>query len=198
MVAVGSDRAHHERGSVPSITLRAVEPETADADDASAVANVGRNGRMLGQRRDVISDEIGAGRVRSVRRSRPAARREQRRAHGIDVVAPRREHANVRPLEHRRARSVSRLEHDKVLAATGQVGGGREPHRAGSNDEDRQGLHLIHHLTHSVSVRRPVCDLPLRLIFGNQSLDDHHIEPAAIQPRVSQIRAYLPKVTRTA
>ena len=69
-----------------------------------------------GQRLEVVLDQLAAGRVVLGIGAVPAGLRQQPLGRLVDIVAPGREHAHVRPLPHRMSGLVARLQHDRLAA----------------------------------------------------------------------------------
>src|SRR4029453_16064675 len=73
----------------------------------------------------------------------PPGLRQHRSRDRVDVVAPRREDADVRPLANGRAHLGARFEDDGNLATAHELSSGRQPNGAGTNHGDgkRFGTH---------------------------------------------------------
>ncbi len=149
---LAAGQADQVRRVVASRRAQPVEAPAGDRDDVGAVPDPAVELRRLGQRREVVVDEVAARRQR-VRVGRvPAGRLEQSPGRRVDVVPPRAEEPDVPPLADRGRRAGAGLQDDEVQAALGQVRRGRQADRPGSDDDDR--VAVLGHVVLLLAVRQ--------------------------------------------
>ena len=97
---------------------------------------MGADGGMGGERLDISPDEVIAGGVFVGGGSGPAGLAQQGGGGGVDVHRPRREQTDVAPLADRGPDPVAGLHDGEGHLPSGEVGGGGQADRAGSDDDD--------------------------------------------------------------
>ncbi len=130
--------ADEERHVLAARRTKPVVPQSADPGHSRAQPQPGSDGGMLRQRREVLIDQLGAGRQPLRIRRDPAFGFEQAASGGVDVVAPRTEDPHVTPLRHRGAGLRSGLHKQEVEALLGKVRRRGHADRARADHHDRR------------------------------------------------------------
>ncbi len=134
---------YEERGGLAAGGADPVEAGPGHGGDPCAVAQVRFELRQVGQRLEVVGDELGAGGEFVVVGAGPAGFGEQAGGGRVDVEPPRGEEPDVPPLPDGRRGPVAGLEDGEGDPALAQVGGGGEADRARADHDHRQGgVHL--------------------------------------------------------
>ncbi len=129
-------QSHLERLRVAAPGAHLVEVLAADRGHAGVVADVRHQRGMARQRRQVLRDQLAAGRQRCGIGRTPADFLEQLFARGVDHVAPWRERADMRPLPHRRTGVRAGFEDHERLVVARQVSCCSQAHWSCSNNRD--------------------------------------------------------------
>ncbi len=121
----------------PAVALHLVEADATDRRDAARGADAILERRARRQRLEVALHQLAARRILR----RPPAQFQPRRPEQplgrlVDVVLPRREHADMAPLAHRMRGLAAGLKHDRLEAAFQRMGGGSETDGPGARIGD--------------------------------------------------------------
>ena len=139
-LAVGTDDSHEERRRGSLSVLHQIVVDARDGDDAGVELDVRRQFGQRGKRLEVALHEVVPCRIRIAIGPHPAAALEKRRRSRVDVVPPRREHADVSPLANAGSGARPGFEDERDQRTREHVGRGGEADGPCSNDDDGQLL----------------------------------------------------------
>jgi hypothetical protein len=139
-LTIRTGRPHDERRPIPVRVLHQIVVDARDGDHAGVEGHVRRQFGQGGKGFQVAFHEVVSGRIRITIGPHPSVPLEERRRGRVDVVSPRREHADVSPHSNTGSHVGPSFEDKRGQRTRQHVGRGGQADGPRANDDNGQLL----------------------------------------------------------